>query len=110
MGVSNMWTRVGSMMAPLVKITGEVKPFIPNVIFGTAAIVGGSAALFLPETRNRPLPETIEDLESWSVPLLLSPSVLLLGPGPGLFLSSLSVGSCPKRSQSRRWKQKRHPR
>ncbi|XP_070344143.1 organic anion transporter 3 isoform X2 [Equus asinus] len=68
MGVSNMWTRVGSMMAPLVKITGEVKPFIPNVIFGTAAIVGGSAALFLPETRNRPLPETIEDLEGWFLP------------------------------------------
>ncbi|XP_014648424.1 PREDICTED: solute carrier family 22 member 8 isoform X2 [Ceratotherium simum simum] len=68
MGVSNMWTRVGSMTAPLVKITGEVQPFIPNVIFGTTALLGGSAALFLPETLNRPLPDTIEDLESWSLP------------------------------------------
>ncbi|XP_014648423.1 PREDICTED: solute carrier family 22 member 8 isoform X1 [Ceratotherium simum simum] len=70
MGVSNMWTRVGSMTAPLVKITGEVQPFIPNVIFGTTALLGGSAALFLPETLNRPLPDTIEDLESWSVSCL----------------------------------------
>ncbi|XP_012633634.2 organic anion transporter 3 isoform X1 [Microcebus murinus] len=67
MGASNMWTRVGSMLAPLVKITGEVQPFIPNVIFGITALLGGSAALFLPETLNRPLPETIEDLEKWSL-------------------------------------------
>ncbi|XP_045411844.1 solute carrier family 22 member 8 isoform X3 [Lemur catta] len=67
MGASNMWTRVGSMLAPLVKITGEVQPFIPNVIYGITALLGGSAALFLPETLNRPLPETIEDLEKWSL-------------------------------------------
>ncbi|CAN0334995.1 unnamed protein product [Rangifer tarandus platyrhynchus] len=72
MGISNMWARVGSMTAPLVKITGELKPFIPNVIFGSIALLGGSAALFLPETLNRPLPETIEDVENWSVPCLWS--------------------------------------
>ncbi|PNJ37967.1 SLC22A8 isoform 6, partial [Pongo abelii] len=67
MGVSNLWTRVGSMLSPLVKITGEVQPFIPNIIYGITALLGGSAALFLPETLNQPLPETIEDLENWSV-------------------------------------------
>ncbi|XP_006181858.1 organic anion transporter 3 [Camelus dromedarius] len=67
MGISNLWARVGSMMAPLVKITGELQPFIPNVIFGTITLLGGSAALFLPETLNRPLPETIEDVETWSL-------------------------------------------
>uniref|UniRef100_A0A8C8T0J7 Solute carrier family 22 (organic anion transporter), member 8 n=1 Tax=Peromyscus maniculatus bairdii TaxID=230844 RepID=A0A8C8T0J7_PERMB len=65
MGVSNVWARVGSMIAPLVKITGEVQPFIPNVIFGTMALLGGSAAFFLLETLNRPLPETIEDIQDW---------------------------------------------
>lgn len=70
MGISNMWARVGSMTAPLVKITAELKPFIPNVIFGSIALLGGSAALFLPETLNRPLPETVEDVENWSVPCL----------------------------------------
>ncbi|XP_040140136.1 organic anion transporter 3 isoform X2 [Ictidomys tridecemlineatus] len=65
MGINNLWARVGSMLAPLVKITGEVKPFIPNVIYGTMAILGGSAAFFLPETLNRPLPETIEDVQNW---------------------------------------------
>lgn len=65
MGVSNVWARVGSMIAPLVKITGELQPFIPNVIFGSMALLGGSAAFFLLETLNRPLPETIEDVQSW---------------------------------------------
>ncbi|XP_017359292.1 solute carrier family 22 member 8 [Cebus imitator] len=67
MGVSNLWTRVGSMLSPLVKITGEVQPLIPNIIYGIIALLGGSAALFLPETLNQPLPETIEDLENWSL-------------------------------------------
>lgn len=53
------------MTAPLVKITGELQPFIPNVIFGTMALLGGSAAFFLLETLNRPLPETIEDIQHW---------------------------------------------
>lgn len=65
MGINNLWARVGSMIAPLVKITGEVKPFIPNVIYGTMALLGGSTAFFLPETLNRPLPETIEDVQNW---------------------------------------------
>ncbi|KAF6334288.1 solute carrier family 22 member 8 [Rhinolophus ferrumequinum] len=66
MGITNLLTRVGSMTAPLVRITGEMHPFIPNVIFGTTALLGGSAAFFLPETLNRPLPETIQDMENWS--------------------------------------------
>ncbi|XP_049993649.1 organic anion transporter 3 [Alexandromys fortis] len=65
MGISNVWARVGSMIAPLVKITSEVQPYIPNVIFGTTALLGGSAAFFLLETLNRPLPETIEDIQNW---------------------------------------------
>lgn len=66
MGISNLFTRIGSMTAPLVRITGEFHPSIPNVIFGTVALLGGSAAFFLPETLNRPLPETIEEVENWS--------------------------------------------
>ncbi|XP_053418216.1 organic anion transporter 3 [Nycticebus coucang] len=66
-GASNLWTRVGSMLAPLVKIMTEVHPSIPNIIYGIVALLGGGAAFFLPETLNQPLPETIEDMEKWSV-------------------------------------------
>ncbi|XP_075403662.1 organic anion transporter 3 [Tenrec ecaudatus] len=66
LGISNLWTRVGSMLSPMVKTLSEVQPFIPNVIYGVFALLGGSAALFLPETLNQPLPETIDDVEKWS--------------------------------------------
>jgi hypothetical protein len=35
-------------------------------LFGVLSIAGGLVTLFLPETLNRPLPQTIEDIENWS--------------------------------------------
>ncbi|XP_053134251.1 solute carrier family 22 member 6-A-like [Hemicordylus capensis] len=64
MGLSNTMSRLGGMVAPLVKMAGEYIPFLPHVIYGTAPIVSGIAAAFLPETLNVPLPETIEQVES----------------------------------------------
>lgn len=40
------------------------------IIFGLSAVVGGVLSRGLPETLNRPLPETVEDVDLWaSVPL-----------------------------------------
>ncbi|XP_020823832.1 organic anion transporter 3-like isoform X2 [Phascolarctos cinereus] len=63
MGLGNLCTRMGSMVAPLVKITGEMIPFLPALIYGLVPVLGGITAFFLPETLNTALPETIEDLE-----------------------------------------------
>lgn len=63
MGLSNTMARLGGMVAPVVKMTGEYVPFLPLVIYGVAPIVSGIAAAFLPETLNVPLPETIEQVE-----------------------------------------------
>ncbi len=38
---------------------------LPLMVFGILSIVGGLLALPLPETRQRPLPETIEDVENY---------------------------------------------
>ena len=55
--------RVGSMVAPLVRMGADAAPLLPPLVYGAAPIASAIAALFLPETRNAPLPETVEDVE-----------------------------------------------
>ncbi|NXS32746.1 S226B protein, partial [Pomatostomus ruficeps] len=63
MGLANTMSRLGSIMAPLVKMAGELFPVLPFVIYGTAPVVSGLVAVFLPETRNVALPETVDEVE-----------------------------------------------
>ncbi|NXN95222.1 S226A protein, partial [Rhinopomastus cyanomelas] len=63
MGLANTMARLGSIIAPLVKIAGEVLPSLPFIIYGVAPVVSGVVAVFLPETRDMALPETVEEVE-----------------------------------------------
>ncbi|NXK00743.1 S226B protein, partial [Corythaixoides concolor] len=63
MGLGGTMARVGSMVAPLVRMTADVTPVLPLIIYGVAPIISAIATRFLPETRNVPLPETVEDVE-----------------------------------------------
>ena len=40
-------------------------PWLPQVLLGSLSVVAGLVAIILPETRWRPLPETIEQVEIW---------------------------------------------
>ncbi|XP_062368101.1 solute carrier family 22 member 6-like isoform X2 [Cinclus cinclus] len=63
MGLGGTMARVGGMVAPLVRLTADVTPALPLVIYGAAPIVSAIATGFLPETRNAALPETVQDVE-----------------------------------------------
>lgn len=63
MGLANTLARVGSIMAPLVRMVGDVVPALPLVIYGAAPVLSGLVAAFLPETRDTALPETMQDLQ-----------------------------------------------
>jgi OCT family organic cation transporter-like MFS transporter 4/5 len=66
-GGASTFARIGSMSAPyIVDILGKVSPGIPAIIFGVSSLLAGLAALLLPETLNRKLPETVADVESWN--------------------------------------------
>uniref|UniRef100_A0A8C8R5H6 Major facilitator superfamily (MFS) profile domain-containing protein n=1 Tax=Pelusios castaneus TaxID=367368 RepID=A0A8C8R5H6_9SAUR len=66
MGLGSTMARVGGIVAPVVRVTGEYFPYLPPIIYGTAPIISGIAAVFLPETLNVPLPDTIEEVERGS--------------------------------------------
>lgn len=56
-------SRFGGILVPLLLILDEVWESLPVVLFGTLAIVAGLLCLLLPETKGKPLPSTMEDIE-----------------------------------------------
>ncbi|XP_069135003.1 organic cation transporter protein-like isoform X1 [Argopecten irradians] len=66
MGASSSCARVGGMVAPYIAdlskvIEGNFGRAVPLVVFGGASVVAGILSLWLPETNNRELPESLED-------------------------------------------------
>ncbi|XP_071382381.1 solute carrier family 22 member 7-like [Centroberyx affinis] len=63
MGYNSFMARLGVAMAPLILLLDEVWQDLPQVVLCAAAVLGAIVARMLSETRNRCLPETIEDIE-----------------------------------------------
>ena len=60
MGFAVVVSRIGTMLAPYILLLGPNAP----VIFGLAALLSGLAALTLPETLGRQMPDTLQDGET----------------------------------------------
>ncbi|XP_044536483.1 solute carrier family 22 member 12 [Gracilinanus agilis] len=65
-GGGQMTARLGSTLGPLVRLLGQFNPLLPLIIYGAVPVISGLASLFLPETLNLPLPDTIQDVKSQS--------------------------------------------
>uniref|UniRef100_UPI00358FC7F4 solute carrier family 22 member 6-B-like n=1 Tax=Myxine glutinosa TaxID=7769 RepID=UPI00358FC7F4 len=63
LGTTATMARVGGMLAPLISIFQEEYPFLPQIVYGVASLLAGLLALLLPETRNRPLLDTVEEMK-----------------------------------------------
>lgn len=50
----------------VVWLQARLVPWLPGILFGALSIGVGLLALLLPETLNRPLPQTIEDIDNWT--------------------------------------------
>ena len=58
---------------------GNYSHVLPLVIMGTLSVLGGIAALFLPETLWKNLPNTLEVRDNFIEILLSGHSIILLG-------------------------------
>ncbi|XP_017026871.1 organic cation transporter protein [Drosophila kikkawai] len=65
LGASSMVARVGGILAPYLKLLGEIWRPLPLIICGALSLTAGLMSLLLPETLNKPMPETIEDGENF---------------------------------------------
>lgn len=63
MGYNSFMARLGVSVAPLILLLDDVWKELPQVVLLSTALVGAAVARTLAETRDRCLPETIEDIE-----------------------------------------------
>lgn len=68
---------VASILAPFVVYLDVVSSVLPLLVLGTMGIMGGLLTLFLPETLDKDLPQTLQDGEDfgkdqkmWDMPCL----------------------------------------
>ncbi|KAK3141419.1 hypothetical protein QOZ80_4BG0333650 [Eleusine coracana subsp. coracana] len=60
MGCTTQAAQMGAIVAPLVVVLGERVPF---AVFGACGIAGGLLVVYLPETMNKPLYDTMAGME-----------------------------------------------
>ncbi|VBB34019.1 unnamed protein product [Acanthocheilonema viteae] len=63
MGMSSMVAGSGLILAPYIVRLGDYLRILPLIIMGLLAISAGIASFFLPETMNKPIPQTLEEAE-----------------------------------------------
>jgi MFS family permease len=65
LGTGSMGARLSGALTPLITLLDSFDNRLPSVIFGVIAVISGLLALVLPETLNRPMPQTLEDGEKF---------------------------------------------
>lgn len=58
--------KITAVLSPIISFyISKIAPSMPALIYGTFSILCGLISLYVPETLNRPLPNSIEDVVSW---------------------------------------------
>ncbi|XP_078086942.1 organic cation/carnitine transporter 2-like [Mustelus asterias] len=63
-GISTTASRLGSILSPYIFYLGSYHEFLPFILMGSLAVSSAILVLFLPETINVPLPDTIDQMQT----------------------------------------------
>ncbi|XP_076443256.1 organic cation transporter protein-like [Babylonia areolata] len=64
LGMSSAFSRFGAMVAPYTNNMAQMALWSPGILFGGMTLLAAFVTFTLPETRGRPMPTTIEDMEA----------------------------------------------
>lgn len=67
MGLGAMCARTSGALTPLITLLDSFDPKMPAIIFAVISIISGFFVMFLPETLNKPMPQTIEEGENFGI-------------------------------------------
>jgi len=65
MSIQSVFARAGAMVSPFVVDLGRADPAAALCIVAAPCLVAGALDLLLPETRDMPLPASIDDISPW---------------------------------------------
>ena len=61
-GSSSLVSKIGGTLSTTVAALADIHPAIPTLIFTVMAITSGALTLFLPETKDRKMPDSLDDV------------------------------------------------
>ena len=62
-GSSSLVSKVGGTLSTTVAALADIHPAIPTLIFAVMGITSGALTFMLPETKDRKMPETLDDVD-----------------------------------------------
>ncbi|XP_048382637.1 organic cation/carnitine transporter 2-like isoform X1 [Stegostoma tigrinum] len=67
-GICSMASRIGSIISPYFVYLGTYNRILPFLLMGSFILLAGSFCLLLPETRDQPLPENVQQVQPVTCP------------------------------------------
>lgn len=67
LGMGSMCARLSGTMTPMITLLDKFDPTLPPVVFAIITLVSGLMVMYLPETMDASMPQSIEDGEKFGV-------------------------------------------